>query len=122
MSSYPRGSHRKWVGRVQALLSIVDWPPIPKDGHLKVLHHRVNHLPVGQTQHTVAVSVSQDQAISTQKLMVFISFTRFFKVLFTGFGQQTFLEVLKKSIATIEALCNSFCTFGAEAAKVQLTC
>lgn len=49
-SFYPSGSHRKWVGCVQAFLSIVDWPPIPEDGHLKVLHHRVDHLPVGQMQ------------------------------------------------------------------------
>lgn len=48
-SSHPCGCHRQWVGCVQAPLSIIDWPAIPKDCHLKVLHHRVNHLPA---QHT----------------------------------------------------------------------
>lgn len=57
VSFYPCGSHGKWVGCVKALLSIIDWPPIPEDGHLEVLHHRVNYLPVGQTQHIVAMGL-----------------------------------------------------------------
>lgn len=47
--AHPCGCHRQWVSSVQALLSIIDWPAIPEDCHLKVLHHWVNHLPA---QHT----------------------------------------------------------------------
>ncbi len=47
--AHPCGCHRQWVGCIQALLPIVDWPAIPKDCHLKVLHHRVNHLPAKHT-------------------------------------------------------------------------
>lgn len=56
--AHPCGCHRQWVGCVQALLSIVDWPAIPKDCHLKVLHHRVNHLPAQHTnKHRLSYTV-----------------------------------------------------------------
>lgn len=49
-SAYPCGCHRQWVGCVQTLLSIINWPAISKDCHLEVLHHGVNHLPVQHEQ------------------------------------------------------------------------
>lgn len=61
--AHPCGCHRQWVGCVQALLSIIDWPAIPKDCHLKVLHHRVNHLPVQQTH-----KLSFSYAVGTKML------------------------------------------------------
>lgn len=54
LPSHPCRCYRQWVGCVQALLSIVNWPTISKDRDLKVLHHRVNNLPV---QHTKTVLV-----------------------------------------------------------------
>lgn len=44
--SYPCGGHGKWICCVEASFSIVDWPTIPEDGYLKVLHHRVHHLSI----------------------------------------------------------------------------
>lgn len=44
--SYPCRGHRKWVRCVEASFSIVDWPAIPENGDLKVLHHRVHHLSI----------------------------------------------------------------------------
>lgn len=57
-AAHPRRCHRQWVGCVQTLLSIVDWPAIPKDCHLEVLHHRVNHLPAQEEQKRFAVVLS----------------------------------------------------------------
>lgn len=48
--SYPCRCHRQWVGCVQTLLSIIDWPAISKNRDLKVLYHRINYLPVQNTQ------------------------------------------------------------------------
>lgn len=61
--AYPCWCYRQWVGCVQALLSIVDRPAIPKDCHLEVLHHGVHHLPAHNRNNAVNANMFEKNGV-----------------------------------------------------------